>query len=163
MEVPPPPRAGFMLTPVGYSRLHGEYLLIKNMKNTPPPFPLDISHRNPPNTAKYVTSQKAPNYRKQTMSYTSNVQIPSALIFSYVRVLLIANMDVNNINGKIMLRCPRIIYFNYLLQNEELSWPSGYRASDFHIPEVPGSSPGPAVASLGKALYPHCLVFWMRL
>ena len=31
------------------------------------------------------------------------------------------------------------------------------------IPEVPGSKPGPAVASLGKALYPHCLVFRRRL
>ena len=31
------------------------------------------------------------------------------------------------------------------------------------IPEVPGSSPGPAVAPLGKALYPHCLVFRRRL
>ena len=30
------------------------------------------------------------------------------------------------------------------------------RASDFHT-GVPGSSPGPAVAPLGKALYPHCL------
>ena len=30
------------------------------------------------------------------------------------------------------------------------------------IPEVPGSSPGPAVAPLGKALYPHCLVFRRR-
>ena len=31
------------------------------------------------------------------------------------------------------------------------------------IPEVPGSNPGPAVASLGKALYPHCLVLRRRL
>ena len=31
------------------------------------------------------------------------------------------------------------------------------------IPEVPGSNPSPAVASLGKALYPHCLVFRRRL
>ena len=31
------------------------------------------------------------------------------------------------------------------------------------IPEVPGSNPGPAVAPLGKALYPHCLVFRRRL
>ena len=31
------------------------------------------------------------------------------------------------------------------------------------IPEVPGLSPGPAVAPLGKALYPHCLVFRRRL
>ena len=31
------------------------------------------------------------------------------------------------------------------------------------IPAVPGSSPGPAVAPLGKALYPHCLVFRRRL
>ena len=31
------------------------------------------------------------------------------------------------------------------------------------IPEVPGSSPSPAVAPLGKALYPHCLVFRRRL
>ena len=31
------------------------------------------------------------------------------------------------------------------------------------IPEVPGSNPGPAVAPLGKALYPLCLVFRRRL
>ena len=31
------------------------------------------------------------------------------------------------------------------------------------IPEVPGSNPGPAVAPLGKALHPHCLVFRRRL
>ena len=31
------------------------------------------------------------------------------------------------------------------------------------MPEVPGSNPGPAVAPLGKALYPHCLVFRRRL
>ena len=31
------------------------------------------------------------------------------------------------------------------------------------IPEVPGSNPGPAVAPLGKALYPHRLVFRRRL
>ena len=31
------------------------------------------------------------------------------------------------------------------------------------IPEVPGSNPGPAVAPLGKALYPHCLIFRRRL
>ena len=31
------------------------------------------------------------------------------------------------------------------------------------IPEVPGSNPGPAVASLGKALSSHCLVFRRRL
>ena len=31
------------------------------------------------------------------------------------------------------------------------------------IPEVPGSSPSPVVAPLGKALYPHCLVFRRRL
>ena len=31
------------------------------------------------------------------------------------------------------------------------------------IPEVPGLSPGPAVAPLGKALYPHCLTFRRRL
>ena len=31
------------------------------------------------------------------------------------------------------------------------------------IPEVPSSSPGPALAPLGKALYPHCLVFGRRL
>ena len=30
-------------------------------------------------------------------------------------------------------------------------------------PEVPGSSPDPAVAPLGKALYPHCPVFRRRL
>ena len=27
------------------------------------------------------------------------------------------------------------------------------------IPEVPGSNPGPAVAPLGKALYPYCPAF----
>ena len=31
------------------------------------------------------------------------------------------------------------------------------------ILEVPGSSPGPAVAPLGKTLYPPCLVFQRRL
>ena len=31
------------------------------------------------------------------------------------------------------------------------------------IPEVPGSNPSLAVAPLGKALYPHCLVFRRRL
>ena len=31
------------------------------------------------------------------------------------------------------------------------------------IPEVPGSNPSPAVAPLGKALYPHCLVFRRKL
>ena len=30
------------------------------------------------------------------------------------------------------------------------------------ITEVPGSDPGPAVAPLSKALYPHCLVFRRR-
>ena len=42
---------------------------------------------------KSVTSFCGPHYRKQTMSY-SNVQVLSALIFSYMRVLLIVNMDV---------------------------------------------------------------------
>ena len=32
-----------------------------------------------------------------------------------------------------------------------------------YILEVPGSNPSPAVAPLGKALYPHCLVFRRRL
>ena len=31
------------------------------------------------------------------------------------------------------------------------------------IAEVPGANPGPAVAPLGKALYPHYLVFRRRL
>ena len=31
------------------------------------------------------------------------------------------------------------------------------------ILEVPGQSPSPAVASLGKVLYPHSLVYWKRL
>ena len=36
------------------------------------------------------------------------------------------------------------------------------KTSDFHT-GGPRSNPGPAVAPLGKALYPHCLVFRRRL
>ena len=79
--------------------------------NTSPAFPLDKPTETRRTRLKFVTSQNGPSYRKQTMSY-SNVQILKCTHILLREGFIDCQHGCNYINGKSMLRCPRLFWLS---------------------------------------------------